>query len=74
MSTYSTAPVSRKRRICHDYGCHNIIRPGEQYVRAVVFKGDYYDGPQPWVMHVCVSCWRKYDPDKPLVGREKAKS
>ena len=72
MSTYSAAPVARKRYRCEDYRSTHFIEPGQQHVRAVCFPGDVNSSDRPWVMRVCVPCWRRYDSSKPLAGRERA--
>ena len=62
--------TARISRACHGYRCHRAIAPGEQYVRLVAFpNADVNGGTQPWVMCLCVYCYREYDVDKPLPPR-----
>lgn len=37
-------------------GCVGIIEPGTNYYRAIMFPGEFHDGPGPWVMRICRAC------------------
>lgn len=63
--------TARKLHPCGGYRCTSTIRPGENYVRLVAFPGHDANGSTtPWVLNVCVSCWREHDPAKPMPPRK----
>lgn len=55
---------------CHGYRCHEIVRKGEEYVRLVAFPGHDANGSdRPWVLRICVACYREHDSTTPLPKR-----
>jgi hypothetical protein len=52
----ATEHTARKARECGT--CTGWIKPGERYVRHVVFPGDefYEEGTRPWVIAQCADC------------------
>lgn len=56
---------------CHGYPCTRMVRSGEDYVRLVAFpRHDANGGTTPWVLKICVACYREHDPDAPLPPRK----
>lgn len=62
--------TARRAFVCHGYRCHNTVSKGEEYVRLVAFPGhDANGGTTPWVLKLCVPCYREHDTDAPLPAR-----
>ena len=70
---YTEATVrAGKRHRCDDfYGCvTRWIEKGDDHIRMVAFPGhDANSSARPWVMRICIPCWRRYDAEKPLPPR-----
>jgi hypothetical protein len=67
--------TSRKDRRCEGYRCGRAIAGGDDYVRLVAFPGHDANGSdRPWVMCICVSCWREYDHARPLPARRSRRT
>ena len=49
---------ARKAHRCalDNTGCLRIIEPGTNYYRAIMFPGEFHEGPAPWVMKICRAC------------------
>jgi hypothetical protein len=59
---------------CQGYRCHHVVRKGEDYIRMVAFPGhDANGGTTPWVLKLCIGCYREHDPDAPLPPRRTVK-
>lgn len=58
--------------VCHGYRCHNIVRKGEDYIRMVAFpRHEANGGTVPWVLKLCIDCYREHDADAPLPPRRR---
>lgn len=53
---WAVKAVKAHRCESNRYGCVRIIEPGIFYYRAVMFPGEFHDGPAPWVMKICREC------------------
>ncbi len=64
--TTSHTVTARKAFRCEDDRCGHDVQIGEDYGRHVAFPGaEFYDGPRPWVMRLCMPCTTKYDQPVP---------
>ena len=66
--------TARLAFMCHGFQCGAMVSGGEDYVRLVAFPGhEANGGTQPWVLKLCVACYREYDANAPLPPRKGAK-
>jgi len=69
--------TARCSRRCEGYRCGQWVKAGEDYVRLVAFPGHdalgYSEG-RPWVMRICVACWREYDPERAMPPRRRRRA
>jgi hypothetical protein len=66
--------VARADRRCDGYRCHRKIKSREEYVRMVAFPNhDANGGTTPWVLRICIDCWREHDVDRPMPPRMVSK-
>lgn len=66
--------TARADRRCDGYRCGRKVRRGEQYIRLVAFPAhDANGGTTPWVLRICVECWREYDAERAMPPRMASK-